>query len=215
MQTNDRPDLGNLHAATSRPTVCSTRCRHVHCIRAGTCAGDGILLGWLALDLGGTKWETDIRVPRRWRGIPAVAAVSPDGTTFAGTASAETVGLWKCDTGTKLGLSPLAHGNRISGIRYSPNGRFLVTTTTDGTVSLWKTEDASLAWKRQVTASRIKGICFVGNGNQLVVDTSNDEAFKARLSLFDVGTGNLIEAEPIVLFPEACGWDQWANHDDV
>ncbi len=70
-------------------------------------------------------------------------AFSPDGGMIA-TVSGRTAALWDATSGTELtALPPLS--TDLSGVQFSPDGSLLATSsTTDGTVQLWKLQSAVL-----------------------------------------------------------------------
>ncbi len=68
-------------------------------------------------------------------------AFSPDGTSFAGGLSDQTVKIWSID-GTLLHTLK-AHTGYVSAITYSPDAKFLASSSDDRTVNVWRTSDGS------------------------------------------------------------------------
>ncbi|WP_405941180.1 hypothetical protein [Streptomyces sp. NBC_00207] len=93
--------------------------------------GAGRILFWDAdADLGATA-----RVPDGVSDVHALA-VSPDGRTMAGAVD-EKVALWDRTTREPSGLELASHWTSIRTLAFSPDGRFLATGDTGGTIRLW------------------------------------------------------------------------------
>ncbi len=133
------------------PRDLSTR-KHVEVERPGVVAfagdkvalvsdGDGIVL------LSKDSLE---RVGQLKRGACCdVAAVSPNGKLAAG-ASSRTVAVWSIESGKLLGLAR-GHREHVTSIAFSPDSRFLATSSADTSVMIWKVD--SLPRPRPVTTT--------------------------------------------------------------
>ena len=167
---------------------------------------DGSIVLW---DIQAGKEKHRLQAPRR---APAIAAVSPDGTTLAGTASPETVAMWDCGSGKKLERPPIVHDSKVVDVRFSRDGHFLAAGTMDGTLFLWNAHDGRLVWKRRVSANYIRGINFANHGPELVVATRVGLKDR-RLTVLDTESGDLI-AEPIAL-PGVLRSENWVGQADL
>jgi WD40 repeat protein/serine/threonine protein kinase len=117
--------------------------------------------GSLAPNFTGWKNLKDLRNPRKARGVVHIwdvetgriavtfdkqtgivdtLAWSPDGTRVASSSISEEHGfaVWDARTGESLGLLR-GHANHVHKVRFSPDGRWIVSGSTDGVVKLWDT----------------------------------------------------------------------------
>jgi len=81
--------------------------------------------------------------------VGAAAITGVDGVTIAGATADGKVLLWDGKTGKALG-EPLVHDRPVIDLRFSPDGRLLVTATSNGTFKMWHMKDGRLLWTRRL-----------------------------------------------------------------
>src|SRR5262249_32399117 len=119
---------------TTSAAVFSEDSRRVVC--AGGVTGFGLIMVWDTST--GTARQT-ITGPKWWDSL----AVSPDEDLFA-TASGEFLVLWDAKTGKKL--AQLKTFWDLTGLVFSPGGKFLIGSSSGGEVFYWTVEDALKKW---------------------------------------------------------------------
>ena len=133
------------------------------------------------------------------------SAISPDQTTIASVVTAKSIVLRHGQTGERITLPEMAEESDVRLLRFSHDGRSLATGTKDGTVSLWKTSDGTLIWRRRLLEDEIRSIQFGGSGDALLTAGSRRSAH-----VVDNASGNLA-ADPIIL-PEHIRFCQTLPH---
>ncbi|WP_316191849.1 MULTISPECIES: WD40 repeat domain-containing protein [unclassified Bradyrhizobium] len=121
-------------------------------------------------------------------------AVSPDGQIFASGSSDQTARLWDLRTGKEL--ARLLHNSPVRAVKFSPNGRVLVTESGGGA---WQSKGAALLWdvatgkliSRLSSSQDISGVAFSGDGH-LLATGSMDQTVK----IWNVETGAELKTFP-------------------
>ena len=72
-----------------------------------------------------------------------VAALSPAAEYVAVAGEAPWLSVWSAASGQQLGFVPKAHDGLIRGLRFSPDGQKLVTSSDDHTARIWRTPQCS------------------------------------------------------------------------
>lgn len=112
---------------------------------------------------------------------------SPDGTLLAsaseyrnrdGTAEDKTVRLWNTSDGSPRPFPP-GHEKRVTGLTFSPDGKYLASASGDSSVALWTNMDTSDPVFRPIGkhGDEVTSVQFNQAGD-LLVSTSNDGTLK-------------------------------------
>jgi WD40 repeat protein/ABC-type dipeptide/oligopeptide/nickel transport system ATPase subunit len=151
----------------------------------------GKLLGCYA---GHTNWIWDIA-------FSPVRGASPgeNGRVIATCSADRTIRLWAYPVG---GASPLAirsrgdvatgkllqtfegHSNEVVAVKFSPNGQYLATASSDRTIKIWDIQTGQVAQTLTGHRDRVLSISYHPDGRRLV-SSSGDETIK----LWDLTTG--------------------------
>ncbi|MCA9188816.1 MAG: WD40 repeat domain-containing protein [Pirellulaceae bacterium] len=93
-------------------------------------------------DLRSRSLERLIPWPSRHGGILTHGmAIATDGSLIAATADSNKVFLWNADTGEELFRQEDTHFSPLAALQVTPNGRYLVSAGTDGSVHVWNARD--------------------------------------------------------------------------
>ena len=94
-------------------------------------------------------------------------AFSPDGRRIA-TAAGNEAYLWTVD-GAKAESVPLrGHAGPLTSIRFSADGRWLLTTSVDGSARVWKVENTEQAYVLRLEGQAIESASIDDDGNRVV-----------------------------------------------
>lgn len=96
---------------------------------------DGVVRRW--------EWRRDSEHPREWRHDDRVDAVvvTPDGRYIAaagGQTLSSVVRIWDSRSPAPSALATLPHEARTSAAAFDPTGRYLATSTVNGTIRVWQ-----------------------------------------------------------------------------
>jgi WD40 repeat protein len=93
------------------------------------------------------------------------AVFRPDGKVLA-TAAGETVRLWSVPAGRRLAVVT-GHTDYVSSIAFSPNGRFLVSVSWDGTARVWDARNGGAVDILRSASGQLNGVAFSPDGRLL------------------------------------------------
>ncbi len=102
---------------------------------------------------------------------PVSARFSPDGLRIL-TASAETAQVWDAASGQAL-TEPLRHNNLITCAQFSPDGRWIVTASTDHTARVWDAQSGQPLSEPLPHGDIVNSAQFTPDGRQILT-TSDD-----------------------------------------
>ncbi|MCI0746402.1 MAG: protein kinase [Verrucomicrobia subdivision 3 bacterium] len=120
--------------------------------------------------------------------LPRVGVTfSPDGRWIA-TIGKNCAQVWDASTGEKIGET-LAHRGQVRHAAFSPDGRFLLTTSADGTARLWFPATGKPALSPLVHPDTVPRGWFSPDGKRVATICSDN---KARI--WDVATGKMLQA---------------------
>jgi WD40 repeat protein len=132
-------------------------------------------------------------------------AFSPDGARIA-TASENFAVVWDIASGERLhrfdhidllGDAKMAHWHWLSGIGFSPDGRFLATASGDRTARVWDLSSGQEALRLDV-AGPVAALAFAPDGRRLATATDLGTirvwATLSGRELFRIGTGSTVQA---------------------
>ena len=176
----------NLEANLVKPTLSVKQ-------SAGAVRGQAISTGgrYLGLSLAdGTVrvWDLELGVQRpslRPKGDVRLAVPSPDGRTIA-VLSADGATLY--DLGTRRELGALSgQKGAVLAAAFAPDGKFLATSGTDGSVTLWAVDKRAVKQTLQAHAGGVRALAMKLDGT-LIASGGADGAIK----LWDVKSGKAI-----------------------
>jgi WD40 repeat protein len=121
------------------------------------------------------------------------SAISSDRTLIASLLTPKSIVLRSGQTGERIAIAEMMQESDVRLLRFAADGRSLATGTKDGVLSLWKTSDGSLIWKRRLLDDEIRTLEFGGSGTGMLIAGTT---FTAHV--VDTASGNLV-ADPIVL----------------
>ena len=115
--------------------------------------------------------------------------ISPDSTRFAtGTGAGHyKVGIWSIKTGKRL-VGPLQHGNRVTGVRFSPTAEHIATAYYGGPVRVFDSRNGDVLITLDTKTPAITAttpLVWSGDGRRIFA-TSKDNTIKS----FDASTGS-------------------------
>jgi len=64
---------------------------------------------------------------------------------------------------------PVGHSNEITKVLYSPNGRFIVSSSNDGTIKVWETSSRRFLYDLPSQSREVNDIAFSKNGKYIAV----------------------------------------------
>jgi WD40 repeat protein len=112
-------------------------------------------------------------------------AFSPDGTQLLvnrGTQNEFDATLW--DLATRKVLLTFPHDAVVFGAAFSPNGKYIATSTLNGMAKIWDAETGSLIQDLSVTTKTIQRVAFSPDGKRFA--TASEDG---RAKVWDVATG--------------------------
>jgi WD40 repeat protein len=121
------------------------------------------------------------------------SAISADRKLIASVLTAKSIVLRSCQTGERLTAPEMVHESAVNVLRFAADGRSLATGSKDGTLSLWKTSDGSLLWRRRLSDDEIRSIGSDASGNAVLIAGT-----KFTAHVVDINSGDLV-ADPIIL----------------
>ena len=134
-----------------------------------TVSGFGFVKTW---GLGGGKWQEKFTIQGTRLALLTNAQFSPDGK-YLGIASIDgTVKIWKLNDGQWEEKFTIHHRYRVTGVRFSPNGKHLVTVTSSDltkNATLWELEGDQ--WQEQATIrhfDNVNNVHFSPDGKHFV-----------------------------------------------
>ncbi|MGH3900738.1 MAG: hypothetical protein ACRDTA_21335 [Pseudonocardiaceae bacterium] len=128
-----------------RPAVTATLTEPTKAIGQVAFSPDGRMLAAGSADFAAYLWNvTDLRAPRPW-GPPLdgamswinAVAFSPDSTSLAVASSDAARGVRVFDLATTRITATLPHPAPVTAVKFSPDGKTIVTGANDGTARLW------------------------------------------------------------------------------
>ena len=126
-------------------------------------------------------------------------AFSPDGTLLATANNRDWVpssrfrfygGLWQVQAGS-LQRYLLGHNQYVTGVAFSPDGKYIATGSDDASLILWQVQGGSLERKIEASIGGITSVDF-SSTNLLLAASSGD----GIVGLWQVSNGNLLRTMP-------------------
>lgn len=118
--------------------------------------------------------------------IPTETKIVVPTATLVPTNTPEVIGL-----GNILEVVPLGtlvgHTGEVTDVAFSPNGELVASSSTDGTVRLWRISDGSLLYVLEGHTNYVRSVAFSPDGN-LLASGSNDRTVR----IWQVSDGTLI-----------------------
>jgi len=135
-------------------------------------------------------------------GSPEALSFSPDGATLAASSVSNQhdpdARLWDVASGDPIAtLRGIAERQRLSAIKFSPDGRLLVgggTAPSGGTVTIWRPGMPDRPSDTFHTRGTVEDVTFTPDGSQLVVSTGWGKG--GDFVIWDVGTGRVLKSVP-------------------
>ncbi|KDN47840.1 hypothetical protein RSAG8_03260, partial [Rhizoctonia solani AG-8 WAC10335] len=89
------------------------------------------------------------------KAVRSVALFESNGTRIIASGSDDTtVQLWEADTGARLGLPLRGHTSPVLSVGFSPDGRYIVSGSADGSIRLW---DVKSRWPPKINEPDMEG----------------------------------------------------------
>ncbi|MEK6284531.1 MAG: WD40 repeat domain-containing protein [Acidobacteriota bacterium] len=112
-------------------------------------------------------------------------AVSPDGRRVVSGYFDQTVRAWDVGTATQLAIHS-HHSDKLTDIRYSPDGRHFVSTSGSETI-MWRSSNETRVWTVEHRDEKTEGCSFTSDGSSVV------GAFQqGRITVWDARSGEEI-----------------------
>jgi len=110
---------------------------------------------------------------------------SPDGSRIAATYNNNKISIWDAATGKEI-TRMTGHSEPITGIKFSPNGKQLVSISgQDTSIKIWDAISGQLI--RSITQSRVLDISFSPDGNRIAGSVGND------VKIWNIANGSEIQ----------------------
>ncbi|HLJ93412.1 MAG TPA: protein kinase [Gemmataceae bacterium] len=114
-------------------------------------------------------------------------AFSPDGETILISVS-QTAQLWNLRTGQRMGPS-FKHGNSVVAVAFSPNGKLVLTGSSDKTARLWEADTGQLIGRPYQHPEAVSAVAFSPDGRAILTGCADHMA-----RLWQTSTGEPIGA---------------------
>jgi len=165
-------------------------------ISSVTYAADGTHLLSASLDATVKVWDANLgRELRQWTsasGFMTTVAFNPNNDQIMATGSSEcAVTIWDLANSVELFVFPDSHRRPITCLEFSPNGKFLVSGSEDGTLLVWDAELGTQFYQLKGPAVSVTGVSWSPNG-QLIAASSDDFAIR----IYDFTTGVEVQNSP-------------------
>ncbi|KAH0837838.1 WD40-repeat-containing domain protein, partial [Lanmaoa asiatica] len=145
---------------------------------------------------GASVWDVELRkkvIDVEGKNFVAVVDISADSTRFAtgtgssGSGSDRQASVWSLTTGKRL-VGPLKHDNYVNGIRFSPSGEHIATTSRLYAIRVFDSHNGNeiISIMTDIPAWGPATPLAWSNNGQQVFTTSSDN----RIRCFDVSTGS-------------------------
>ena len=145
---------------------------------------------------GARVWDAEIQekaINVEGRETVNAVDVSPDSTTFA-TGTDEAASIWGIINGERL-VGPLPHDNEIRGLRFSPDGERIATSSEGGSILVFdgRNGDELVTIKTETPSIHYPSTPLAwSNDSQRIFATSKDK----KIKLFDVSTRSQLAESP-------------------
>jgi WD40 repeat protein len=110
---------------------------------------------------------------------------SQDGSLIASGGNDNAAKIWNVATGEQI--SSVGHSKAVSCVRFSPSGKFLLSTALDGSVKYSKIEDGETIKNFNLSNNaRVYSAAFAPNEKEVIVGTSYSRSLPANVVIIDI-----------------------------
>lgn len=144
---------------------------------------------------GASVWDAELRkqvICVEGKKLVYALDVSPDSTRFA-TGTEDEANVWCITTGKRL-VDPLRHDSRVIGVKFSPNGKYIATASSRGSIRVVdsRTGDALVTIKAVTPSTHLITPLAWSSDSQKIFAASHENKIKS----FAVPTGSLLAESP-------------------